>query len=145
MLGMEIERIPDQVFEDPSVVASIKITGEADQVIVVEGEVQEDHFSGGLKVRGNKVLNIAQARAQYATCIEIRCDRSQLAGRRMGELSDLLKQYHGDGTLPIRLRYQREDAVASLQLAPEWAVQANDDLLLALMDRFGGDAVRMRY
>ena len=39
MLGMEIERIPDQVFEDPSVVASIKITGEADQVIVVEAPV----------------------------------------------------------------------------------------------------------
>ncbi|WP_027858821.1 DNA polymerase III subunit alpha [Marinobacterium jannaschii] len=116
-----------------------------DQVIVVEGEVQEDHFSGGLKVRGNKVLNIAQARAQYATCIEISCDRSQLAGRRITELSDLLRQYHGDGTLPIQLRYRREDALASLQLAPEWAVQANDDLLLALMDRFGGNAVRMRY
>ena len=116
-----------------------------DAVLVVEGEVAEDHFSGGIKVKGTGVLNISQARAQYASSVEISCEAAQLAGRRIRELSDILSQYRGDGSLPVTLRFRREDAKATLKLGQSWSVQANDELIIKLMDQFGGDAVSLRY
>ena len=116
-----------------------------DAVLIVEGEVAEDNFSGGIKVKGSKVLDIPQARAQYANSVEISCDASHLAGRRLKELSDILQSYRGNGSLPVTLRFRREDAAATLKLGSGWAVQANDDLIIKLMDKFGGDAVRLRY
>ena len=116
-----------------------------DAVLIVEGEVAEDHYSGGIKVKGSKVLDIPQARAQYARSVEIACDASQLAGRRMKELADILAAYRGDGSLPVTVRYRGADALATVQLGEQWAVQANDDLIIRLMDQFGGKAVALRY
>ncbi|WP_415885823.1 DNA polymerase III subunit alpha [Neptuniibacter sp. QD37_6] len=116
-----------------------------DAVLVVEGEVAEDHFSGGIKVRVSKVLTIPQARAQYAEGIQVKCNESQLAGRRLKELQELLNSYKGKGSLPVQLRYSRPDAEATITLGDNWQVQANDDLLIALMERFGSDAVSLTY
>ena len=116
-----------------------------DTVLVVEGEVKEDHFSGGMKVSVNSVLNIPQARAQYASGVQVACDRSHFTGRKLKELQELLGTYKGDGSLPVKLRYQREDALGTLRLGDQWQVQASDDLLIALMERFGHEAVELTY
>lgn len=116
-----------------------------DAVLVVEGEVAEDHYSGGMKVRVNKVLDIPQARSQYASGVEVKCQSSHFAGRRLKELQELLQAYKGDGALPLKFSYKRADASATLVLGDEWQVQANDDLLIALMERFGSEAVSLTY
>ena len=116
-----------------------------DTVLVVEGEVAEDHFSGGLKVRVNKVLSIPQARAQYASGVQVSCNESQLNQRSLKELEALLHAHKGDGSLPVKLRYQRADAEATLVLGAQWQVQADDELLIALMERFGHESVRLTY
>lgn len=124
---------------------SVRDIVQKDTVLVVEGEVKEDHFSGGLKVSVSSVLNIPQARAQYASAVQVECDRSHFSGRKLKELEELLSTYKGDGSLPVKLRYQREDAIATLRLGDDWQVQANDDLLIALMERFGHEAVELAY
>jgi DNA polymerase-3 subunit alpha len=43
------------------------------------------------------------------------------------------------------LRYHRSDAAATLVLGEQWQVQANDELLIALMDKFGHEAVSLTY
>ncbi len=116
-----------------------------DAVLIVEGEVAEDHFSGGMKVRVNKVLSIPQARAQYAQGVQVNCDHSHFGGRKVKELQELLNTYRGEGALPLQLKYHREDAEAVLTLGDKWQVQATDDLMIALMERFGSDAVRLTY
>jgi DNA polymerase-3 subunit alpha len=116
-----------------------------DAVLVVEGEVAEDHYSGGLKVRVSKVLSIPQARAQYASGVQVVCDSSQLGQRSLKELETLLHAHEGDGSLPVKLRYQRSDAAATIVLGEQWQVQANDELLIALMEKFGHESVSLTY
>ena len=116
-----------------------------DAVLIVEGEVVEDHYSGGTKVRVNKVLNIPQARAQYASMVRVVCNEKAFAGRRLKEFTELLKAYQGREALPLSLHYQREDAEASLILGDQWRVAASDDLMIALAERFGNDAVSLVY
>ncbi|MGB0466152.1 MAG: DNA polymerase III subunit alpha [Pontibacterium sp.] len=116
-----------------------------DAMLIIEGEVAEDHYSGGIKVKGNNVLDIPQARAQYAKSVEVFCTTAQLTGRRLKQLADTLGAFQGNETVPVTLRYQRDDAQASLKLGDQWAVQASDELLIKLMDQFGSDAVSLRY
>lgn len=116
-----------------------------DAVLVVEGEVAEDHYSGGMKVRVSKVLSIPQARAQYASGVLVKCEESHFSGRRLKEFEGLISDFRGDGSLPLRLRYCRPDAEATLSLGEDWQVEASDDLLIALMERFGSDAVSLTY
>ena len=116
-----------------------------DAVLVVEGEVAEDHYSGGIKVRVSKVLSIPQARSQYASGVQVICEGSQLGQRKLKELQALLQEHKGDGSLPVKLRYHRSDAAATLVLGEQWQVQANDELLIALMDKFGHEAVSLTY
>ena len=116
-----------------------------DAVLIVEGEVAEDHFSGGMKVRVSKVLTIPLARAQYARGVQVVADESHFKGRKLKEFEGLLNNYKLGGALPIKVKYQREDAEAILTLGDDWLVQANDELLIDLMDRFGHDAVSLTY
>ncbi|NVK42208.1 MAG: DNA polymerase III subunit alpha [Oceanospirillaceae bacterium] len=116
-----------------------------DAVLIVEGEVAQDDYNGGLKVKGSRVLAIPEARAQYARCLEIRCVSQDIAGRRLRQLADILEAYRGDASLPVRLRYRREDAEASLPFGERWQVEASDDLVLRLKDQFGEKAVSLCY
>ncbi len=116
-----------------------------DAVLIVEGEVQEDHFSGGMKVRVSKVLTIPQARAQYASGVQVVCNEGHFSGRRMKEFEALLNAHKIGGDLPMKIRYLRKDAEAVLTLGDQWKVQASDELLIALMERFGHESVSLTY
>lgn len=116
-----------------------------DAVLIVEGEVQEDHFSGGMKVRVSKVLTIPQARAQYASGVQVVCNETHFSGRRMKEFEALLNTHKIGGDLPMKIRYLRKDAEAVLTLGDQWKVQASDELLIALMERFGHESVSLTY
>ncbi|MGH1461693.1 MAG: DNA polymerase III subunit alpha [Neptuniibacter sp.] len=116
-----------------------------DAVLIVEGEVAEDHYSGGLKVRVSKVLSIPQARAQYASGVQVLCEEAHFSQRKLKDLETLLHAHKGDGSLPLKLRYKRADAAATLILGEQWQVQANDELLIALMEKFGHESVSLTY
>ncbi len=117
-----------------------------DAVLVVEGEVAQDDYNGGLKVRASKVMSMAQVRVSAARCVEIRCDRNQLGRQQMKQLGDTLKQHRSVLLkLPVALNYQREDAAARLWLDESWAVDPGDDLLLQLKSQFGNDNVSLCY
>ncbi|WP_010323529.1 DNA polymerase III subunit alpha [Marinobacterium stanieri] len=117
-----------------------------DAVLVVEGEVAQDDYNGGLKVRASKVMSMAQVRTGAARCVEILCDRNQLGRQQMKQLGDTLKAHRSVLLkLPVALNYQREDAAARLWLDESWAVEPGDDLLLQLKSQFGNDNVSLCY
>jgi DNA polymerase-3 subunit alpha len=57
----------------------------------------------------------------------------------------VLKSHRGNGSMAVTLRYRRPDAEACLTFGDSWKVQASDDLVLKLLDRFGAGAVALRY
>ncbi|MEH6575840.1 MAG: DNA polymerase III subunit alpha [Amphritea sp.] len=116
-----------------------------DAMLMIEGEIAHDEYSGKTKVRASKVINITQARARYARCIEIACDAGQLKERDLRAYEKLLQSHQSQSKLNVALRYQRKDARATICLGESWQAEPNDDLLLQLKDLFGGDAVNIRY
>ncbi|MGO1394083.1 MAG: DNA polymerase III subunit alpha [Halomonas sp.] len=118
---------------------------EADQVLIVEGEVSNDEFSGGLRLRGKDVTPMVTARIRYGQAVELALDAGQINGRLIETLRDSLTPYRDEEGLPVRLQYRHPAAVAWLELADEWKVAPSDDLLLALRDVQGQAGVQLRY
>ncbi|MGO3667193.1 MAG: DNA polymerase III subunit alpha, partial [Vreelandella alkaliphila] len=118
---------------------------ESDQVIIVEGEVSNDDFSGGLRLRGKDVTPMVTARIRYGEAVELALDAEQINGRLVDSLRESLTPYRDTGRLPVRLQYRHSAAVGWLALADEWKVAPSDDLLLALRDVQGQVGVQLRY
>jgi len=118
---------------------------EADQVLIVEGEVSSDEYSGGLRLRGKDVTPMVTARIRYGQAVELALDAGQINGRLIETLRDSLMPYRDQEGLPVRLQYRHPAAVAWLELADEWKVAPSDDLLLALQDVQGQTGVQLRY
>jgi DNA polymerase III subunit alpha len=118
---------------------------EADQVLIVEGEVSSDEYSGGLRLRGKDVTPMVTARIRYGQAVELALDAGQINGRLIETLRDSLTPYRDQEGLPVRLQYRHPAAVAWLELADEWKVAPSDDLLMALQDVQGQTGVQLRY
>ncbi|RUR39550.1 DNA polymerase III subunit alpha [Vreelandella populi] len=118
---------------------------ESDQVLIVEGEVSSDDFSGGLRLRGKDVTPMVTARIRYGQAVELALNAEHINGRLVESLRDSLTPYRSSDGLPVRVQYRHVDAVGWLELSDEWKVAPSDGLLLALRDVEGQAGVQLRY
>ncbi|MGY4876952.1 DNA polymerase III subunit alpha [Vreelandella aquamarina] len=118
---------------------------ESDQVLIVEGDVSNDDFSGGLKLRVKDVTPMVVARVRYGESIDVALNAEQINGRLVETLRNSLTPYCDKQGLPVRLHYRHPEASAWLELDENWCVAPSDDLLLALKDVQGQAGVQLRY
>ncbi|MAM89103.1 MAG: DNA polymerase III subunit alpha [unclassified Hahellaceae] len=125
-----------------------------DQILVIEGEVEEDTFSGGLRVRGHSAVNIADARNALASKMTLAIGSERVDDSLIGELSTLLQQFkpangNGEGNVrvgcPVSIRYQHDFAEAELAMDDSWRVSLSDDLLHGLRYLLGDQNVAIVY
>lgn len=114
-----------------------------DVVLVIEGKVSEDNFSGGLRIVVDKVFELGEARSRFARSLAIRLGEgfSDVARLR----STLTPYRSDDAGCPIRLSYRNPQAQGDLILPPEWGVRLDDGLLLSLRDWLGDKAVQIQW
>ncbi|MGS2742686.1 DNA polymerase III subunit alpha [Halomonas sp. LS-001] len=118
---------------------------ESDEVLIVEGEVANDDFSGGLKLRVKDVTPMVTARVRYGESIDVALNAEQVNGRLVETLRHSLSPYCDKQGLPVRLHYRHPEASVWLELDENWCVAPSDDLLLALKDVQGQVGVQLRY
>ena len=114
-----------------------------DALLVVEGEVAVDDFSGGMRVRAKRVMSLEDARTGLLDSVRINIDGARHGEDALNRMAGLLKQYRGG--CPVTVEYQRTDAAALLRLGDEWRVEPADDLLQGLRDQLGKDSVSLHY
>ena len=146
------------VLDDGSAVREVSVFSEVfdafrskiviDEVLIVEGKVSNDDFSGGLRIIADKMLTLAEARGQFARALEIRLNGEVAEAGGVGaaaqRLEDLLSPYR-DAACPITVRYRNGEAEGALPLGPNWRVRLEDDLLDSLREWLPGDAVTVIY
>ncbi|RGP54441.1 DNA polymerase III subunit alpha [Pseudomonas abyssi] len=114
-----------------------------DALLVVEGEVAVDDFSGGMRVRAKRVMSLEDARTGLLDSVRINIDGARHGEDALNRMAGLLNQYRGG--CPVTVEYQRTDAAALLRLGDEWRVEPADDLLQGLRDQLGKDSVSLHY
>jgi DNA polymerase-3 subunit alpha len=117
-----------------------------DALLVVEGVISNDDYNGGLKMRADGVLDLAEARLAKVKSITVRWRRASATQQNAIQLKDILAP-HLDGACPIGVHYQCEESGVAGQfwLGKQWSVRANDDLLLHLRSLYGHESVDVRY
>ncbi|ACO80024.1 DNA polymerase III subunit alpha [Azotobacter vinelandii CA] len=116
---------------------------QTDALVVVEGEVSNDDFSGGLRLRAKRVMSLEEARTGLAESLRLRVASEALEGDRLRWLAELCSRYRG--ACPITLDYIGREARALLQFGEAWRIDPADSLIQTLRDQFGKDNVFLHY
>ncbi len=114
-----------------------------DSLLIAEGALAIDNFSGALRLTVEKLYDMDQARESFARGINLSLN---LPGsvNILEKLSDTLNPFKG-GSCPVSINYTSTQARATVQLGDEWRIHPTDELVSRLKSLFGPTAVEVRY
>ena len=115
-----------------------------DQIVIVEGSVAHDDYSGGLAVRAKGVRSLLQARQNYASELTIEVS-SELLDEKLADLLARTLAGAGGGSCPVSLIYKQPRNRARVKLGVNWQVVPSDELLQELRDCLGTEQVCLQY
>ncbi len=113
-----------------------------DQIIVVEGKVSVDDFSGGYRMTATRVMSLSSAKAHFARGVRI-----AVHGPR-DELCPALESTfapYQDGNATVFVEYRNQRARASLELGRDWTVKPCEELVAALNELDVVSGARLTY
>nr|MCS5559432.1 OB-fold nucleic acid binding domain-containing protein [Oceanospirillaceae bacterium] len=119
-----------------------------DRLLIVEGEVSEDDYSGGLKVSAQQILTMSQARTVFSKGLHLSVAAEFAQGKGLQQLLQIVTPHQVSGDTPAaKLELQVENGIGRgvIRCASPWRLQVEDDMLQDLAYLLGEDAVKMRY
>lgn len=113
-----------------------------DRLLLVEGKVSKDDYSGGVRINVDKLFDLAAARTRYAKSLKLAMNGQSGAAK----LRDLLQPYRSvEGGCPVRIAYHNGSAACEIALGENWRVDLHDSLLEGLGIWLARDNVRVEY
>ncbi|MDH3832348.1 MAG: DNA polymerase III subunit alpha, partial [Gammaproteobacteria bacterium] len=114
------------------------------KVLVVQGGIGLDDFTGGYQVTAQSIYDINQARGLFARRVVVGVESSQAGNGFVGHLAEILQPFR-EGHCPVCIDYSGGDARARVALGEEWTVHPTDELLHRLRDLAGKGCVQVEY
>lgn len=114
-----------------------------DRVIVVQGELRNDDYSGGLVLRAEEVFDLDAARNHFARRLFLQLDDK--AGNDFVEALDAALRPDSDGRCPVFIQYRNSSASTCIGLGENWRVRPGDGLLRRLRELPGVRKVHLEY
>ena len=101
-----------------------------DALLIVSGKVQDDQFSGGLRVLAEELVDLDGLRARYAARLRI----SMNGGADAKRLQQVLAPYRaaGSGACPVVVSYGNGKAACEVALGEGWRVRPDSKLITEL-------------
>jgi DNA polymerase-3 subunit alpha len=118
-----------------------------DALLVIEGKVNRDDYSGGIRVTAEHIYDLAGARTRFAQGLRLACNgqcHAQANGGR--KLAELLAPYKAqEGGCPVWVEYRTPGASCRVRLGEDWRVRLDDRLLESLGGWLKPEAVNVIY
>ncbi len=109
-----------------------------DELLILRGKAALDEYSGNIRVSGEELFTLAQARSQFAQQLSLRCDnRIQVA-----QLKTLFTP-HKNGACPVVIHYRNPHSTCQLKLGDPWQLTLADELLDELKKLMGEKNVKV--
>ncbi|MDJ0879467.1 MAG: DNA polymerase III subunit alpha [Halieaceae bacterium] len=115
-----------------------------DAILILEGSVANDDYSGALGMRANSVRSLEQARqaARAELTIEVTAD---LVDEAFADRIHHLLERAAAGHCPVAFWYCQPENRARLPLGERWRVSPTDDLIQQLQEHCGHGKVTLSY
>ena len=115
-----------------------------DTLLVVEGQVSVDEYTGGFKMSAEKIYNVDQARGAFSSRLVIEVDAGLAGNGFADELREILGPV-ARGTCPVYLRYHGAEADAEIALGEEWKISPTGAVIERLGQLAGERNVHLDY
>lgn len=115
---------------------------EKDKLLIVEGEVSTDAFTGGHKIIARNLWDILRMRHQQVRQLFLKIEEDQLDAELLLRLEAAVEPFKG-GSCPVSICYPHQKA--DIVLETRWQVRLEDELLLALQSMLGQSHVQCEY
>ncbi len=117
---------------------------QTEALLVVQGVVMHDEYSGGLRMRVSDVFDINTARQHFVQRLSLKLEPHIVKENIVEQLIELLKPYC-PGKCPVFIQYTQENAQVELKLGDTWRITPDEHLLKTLRDWLGHDQVSLEY
>jgi DNA polymerase-3 subunit alpha len=135
-------RIDVRVF--PEVFEKYQALLAKDRVLVIQGTLGMDDYSGGNQVTAQQIYDINQARETFARRLVVGVAGERAGNGFAGELADILQPFR-EGRCRVCIDYVGGCAAARVVLGDEWTVHPTDELLHRLQELAGEQGVVVEY
>jgi DNA polymerase-3 subunit alpha len=118
-----------------------------DSLLIAEGSLALDNFSGAMRLTVEKLYDIEQARESFSRGLQLNWNASENrpeSKKVIEKLTEVLNPFKG-GSCPVSINYTSDVARTSVQLGDEWRIHPTDELVSRLKSLFGSNAVEVRY
>jgi DNA polymerase-3 subunit alpha len=102
-----------------------------DEILIVEGEVSLDEFTGNQRLTAERILRMDDAREAFAKCLKIHITEQQANPQFIAELKNILHAFTPGG-LPVVLQYAHAQASSEILLGKQWQVKPQAQLFAQL-------------
>jgi DNA polymerase-3 subunit alpha len=113
-----------------------------DEIVVIEGNVVADDFTGSYRITANHIMSLADAKTRFARGINI-----AVSGPDEGLCTKLLSTFspYQRGASPVFLHYRNQRARVSFELGSDWTVKPCEELIAALNEMDAVKQAGFRY
>ena len=115
-----------------------------DELLLIEGKISNDDFSGGLRVTAEKIMTLGEARGRFARALQLSMNGNSIEGRYAEKLRVMLTPYR-NGACPVRVAYRNHEAEVELGLSDAWRIRLDDELLISLREWLQPENVKVIY
>lgn len=115
-----------------------------DKLLVIQGKLAWDDFSGSMRLNTEQIYEIDQAREMFAKRLMVKVDEQQAGNGFVKSLASLLTPFR-EGGCPVGIHYRGASAEACMMLGEQWQVHPTDELLHRLRELAGDKQVQVVY
>ena len=116
-----------------------------DAILLAQGALGWDEFNQTTRLNVERVLDLDEARAEYARRLLLRLDARQCEAGVPRRLADVLAGHRADGRCAVWVEYTGAGARVELALGPNWQVKPSEALLRQLRELTGAAGARLLY
>ena len=118
-----------------------------DTLVVVEGGLGVDAFSGGFSLRAKNIHTIDEARERFARLLLVtwRGEGSESPACTLADIQTTLASHRKGGRLPVAIDYTNDQASARIRLGEDWQINPSAQLLERLNSTQGVCDVDLVY
>jgi DNA polymerase-3 subunit alpha len=115
-----------------------------DKLVVIQGKIGQDNFTGGLAATAEAVYDITRAREMCGKALLISIDNKASLSDVVTPIQSIINSFR-DGLTVVELEYINKDARTLLRLGEDWKITPTDSLMVDLLKLPMVSAVRMKY
>jgi DNA polymerase-3 subunit alpha len=115
-----------------------------DNLVLVEGDLGVDHYSGNMRLTAKNIMTIDQARSYFARYLMLNLQQEQVNKAFLQDLMNLMQPYR-PGRCPVQGYYMNNNASTPLPFGEDWRLTPAETLIDSLQGLVGADNVRLVY